>query len=92
MNLDTRVLFIFLVVMRNEDCTLEQETTRWLSTPSVAERFDVTPRTLNNWKDQIPDFPIPAVVNGRKLWKESEIIEWEKRLVRAKISESISAD
>jgi hypothetical protein len=59
---------------------------RWLSTNTLAERFDKTTRTLGTWERTRPNgFPLPARVNGRKFWREDEIVAWEKSLIASKL-------
>jgi predicted DNA-binding transcriptional regulator AlpA len=65
------------------------EPTRWLPTNALAQRFDKTPRTIANWEKTRPNnFPLPTRVNRRKLWRESEINEWERGLIASMISEA----
>lgn len=44
----------------------------------VAQRYDVSPRTLDNWVKH-HGFPKPIVLNKRqRRWHLAEIIKWEQ--------------
>jgi predicted DNA-binding transcriptional regulator AlpA len=61
------------------------ETTKWLPTTALVQRFGKTTRTVINWENTRPNgFPLPVRVNGRKYWRETDIIEWERELIASK--------
>jgi len=51
---------------------------RWLSARSVAAKFDVKARQINERYSRLPGFPQPrrAGGNGRPRWSEAEIDCW----------------
>ena len=54
---------------------------RHLSTARVAQRYDVTTRTIERWEeDERLDFPEPDLrINSRKYWKVTTLVRWERR-------------
>jgi hypothetical protein len=54
---------------------------RHLSTSRVAQRYDVTTRTVERWEDdERLDFPEPDLrINKRKYWKLKTLQRWERR-------------
>lgn len=45
----------------------------------VCARYGRTDRTLDRWlKDESLNFPRPVVIRGRRYFKETEIVAWEK--------------
>ena len=54
---------------------------RYLPTRKLCERYDRDPRTLARWIKNPPDgFPSPVMINGRWLWDEDEIEDYERYL------------
>ena len=54
-------------------------THRLLPARHVWERYGIADRTLDRWlKRHDLGFPQPAVVNGRRYWREMELIQWER--------------
>ena len=52
---------------------------RFLRGPAVDERYDISPMTRWRWQRRTDlDFPKPITINGRKLWRLSELEEWER--------------
>jgi hypothetical protein len=55
------------------------DTTTKLPTRLVAERYNVSDRTVARWqRDPDLNFPQPLVVNGRKYFAESELTAWDR--------------
>jgi hypothetical protein len=56
---------------------------RYLSTARVAQRYDVTTRTIERWEEderERLDFPEPDLrINNRKYWKLKTLERWERR-------------
>jgi hypothetical protein len=52
-----------------------------LSTSRVAQRYDVTTRTVERWEDdERLDFPEPDLrINQRKYWKLKTLQRWERQ-------------
>ena len=57
-----------------------------LPDPLVAERYNVTPRTIHRW-DRQPDlgFPRPVFINGRKYRRLNQLENWERQRVADKV-------
>jgi hypothetical protein len=57
----------------------------FLSTPGLADRYDVSTRTIERWEDNPKlDFPKPdLVINKRKYRRVSTIESWERRRATA---------
>jgi hypothetical protein len=50
-----------------------------LPDPRVAARYDVTPRTIDNWDRQPAlNFPKPIRINRRKYRRLNELENWER--------------
>jgi predicted DNA-binding transcriptional regulator AlpA len=50
-----------------------------LPAPAVWRRYGKTDRTLDRWlQDGALKFPRPTVIRGRRYFRESELIEWER--------------
>ena len=58
---------------------MDQE--RYLTAVQVRQRFGgVSDMTLDRWlKSDKLDFPRPIKINRRRLFKESDVVAWEKR-------------
>jgi hypothetical protein len=60
---------------------------RYLSTARVAQRYDVTTRTIERWEEdehERLDFPEPDLrINHRKYWKLKTLERWERRRATA---------
>jgi hypothetical protein len=45
----------------------------------VQERYDIADRTLDRWlESQTLNFPKPLIINKRRYWRVSELVEWER--------------
>lgn len=52
---------------------------RYLSGPRVDERYDISPMTRWRWQRSAAlQFPSPITINGRKLWRLSDLEKWER--------------
>ena len=52
----------------------------FLSGPQVQARYGISDVTLFRWlKNDSLGFPRPLVINRRRLFNESEIVEWERQ-------------
>ena len=56
----------------------------YLAAKRVQERYDITDRTLDRWLNN-PEmgFPRPMVVNGRRYFRETELVAWERKRATA---------
>jgi predicted DNA-binding transcriptional regulator AlpA len=65
---------------------------KYLPNKDVAARYGVTTRTVDNWlaKDEL-DFPKPILINGRKLYPEHELDEFDRRAARGGAGEPKAA-
>lgn len=55
------------------------DTKKWLPARRVLERYDICDRTLSRWiRSETLAFPHPHVVNGRRYFSESALVEWER--------------
>lgn len=58
--------------------------TSYLTAPQVKERYQISEMTLWRWaRDEKMGFPQPLVLNRRKLFAESALVEWERQRVKA---------
>jgi hypothetical protein len=49
-----------------------------LPATKVAQRYAVTPRTIDRWLDrEALNFPKPLVVNNRRYWPLEVLLAWE---------------
>ena len=56
----------------------------YLAAKRVQERYDITDRTLDRWLNNPEmDFPRPMVVNGRRYFRETELVAWERKRATA---------
>jgi hypothetical protein len=52
----------------------------YLPAKGVQERYGIVDRTLDRWlADTEMDFPRPLVVRGRRYFRETELVAWERR-------------
>lgn len=52
---------------------------RWLNSADVRVRYRISAATLNRWdRDEVLGFPIPIVINRRKLYALAELQKWER--------------
>ena len=59
---------------------------KYLGTPSVAERYDRTVRTVQRWLVAPPaGFPKPVKHNGRWLWSLDDLDAYDAELARANV-------
>ena len=50
-----------------------------LPAPAVWRRYGKTDRTLDRWlQDKALGFPRPTVIRGRRYFRETELVEWER--------------
>jgi predicted DNA-binding transcriptional regulator AlpA len=55
---------------------------RFLSGPGVDERYDISAMTRWRWQHNPSiKFPKPIEINRRKLWRLSDLEEWERSRV-----------
>ena len=53
----------------------------------VWSRYGVVERTLARWLDDGRlCFPRPVLINGRRYWREADLVEWERSRVSAKVA------
>ncbi len=54
--------------------------TDFLKVPAVLARYGITRRTLTRWMSETStnEFPQPLVINGRYLWRITDIEAWER--------------
>jgi predicted DNA-binding transcriptional regulator AlpA len=51
----------------------------FLSGPRVDARYGISAMTRWRWQhDRRLDFPVPMSINGRKLWRLSDLEDWER--------------
>lgn len=63
-----------------------------LPDPLVAQRYDVTARTLYRWDDQPKlNFPKPIRINGRKYRSVRDLENWERQRVAATADKRITS-
>ena len=56
---------------------------KYLPNKDVAARYGVTTRTVDNWLANVElGFPKPILINGRKLYPEHELDEFDRRTPR----------
>jgi hypothetical protein len=56
---------------------------RMLPTREVCRRYDVCTRTIERWvQSETLNFPQPAIINKRKYFPESELIDWDRSRAR----------
>lgn len=56
----------------------------FLTGPQVLTRYQITAMTLHRWQNSNKlNFPKPMIINRRKFFKETELIEWERARVAA---------
>lgn len=52
----------------------------YLTAGQVQTRYKITSMTLWRWlRNEDLAFPRPLVINRRRLFKEAELVEWERR-------------
>lgn len=52
----------------------------WLPTRAILRRYGIADRTFDRWlKDESFGFPQPDMRRGRRYFRESEIIAWERK-------------
>lgn len=67
---------------------ISPDANKWLPTRQVLERYSICDRTLYRWiRDETLSFPRPHVVNGRRYFSETALIEWERSNVSSRNSE-----
>jgi hypothetical protein len=51
----------------------------WISAPSIAERFDVSDKTIARW-ERNPElgFPRATLINKRRFFRLDEVEAWER--------------
>lgn len=55
--------------------------------PVCARYGDVTPRTVTRWQnDPARKFPQPLRINGRRYWDESQLDQYDRRLITETLS------
>jgi len=55
------------------------ESTKRLPTGGVAQKFNVTPRSVDRWwKNPNLNFPQPIFINGRKYWSVGDLDKWQR--------------
>lgn len=53
----------------------------YLSSSELAARYKKTLRTIHRWiANPPPGFPPPIKLNGRHMWPEAAIVEFERQL------------
>jgi hypothetical protein len=58
-----------------------RESTVRLPTGAVAQRYQVTPRSVDRWwKNPKLGFPQPIFINERKYWSLADLEKWERKL------------
>jgi hypothetical protein len=58
-----------------------------LPTKKVAERYSVTPRSIERWEaDERLGFPKPLKIHMRKYWSLNDLEKWERKLPTLKAS------
>lgn len=46
----------------------------------VSRRYGRSVRTIDRWLDDDElGFPRPVVIRGRRYWRESDLVEWERK-------------
>jgi len=54
----------------------------WISAPSIAERFDVSDKTIARWERNAElGFPRATLINKRKFFRLDEVEAWERSQV-----------
>jgi predicted DNA-binding transcriptional regulator AlpA len=69
----------------------EPPPTRYLTGPDVRRRYNISDMSLWRWlHDDALAFPRPAlVVNGRRYWREDDLLAWERnRAARPEVTAS----
>jgi predicted DNA-binding transcriptional regulator AlpA len=56
---------------------------RYLTGPQVRARYSVSDMWLHRRLHDDSGFPKPMVLNRRRYWRLSELVEWERRRVAA---------
>ena len=56
-------------------------TRKYIAKRSVAQRYGVTPRTVDRWKKAKILPPADLTVNGREYWNEGGLDEHDRQLV-----------
>ena len=57
---------------------------QFLTKPSLARRWQKTPRTIDRWVESQPlGFPVPVILGGRKHWDLDLIEEYERACAAA---------
>lgn len=52
----------------------------YLTARQVRDRYAVSDMTIWRWlQDEALAFPAPMVIRRRRLWKEADLVEWERR-------------
>jgi predicted DNA-binding transcriptional regulator AlpA len=63
--------------------------TAYFTSTDLAARYQRVQRTLVRWEKNPPqNFPQPLRVNGRKLWPQEAIENWERSLA-SKVTEAV---
>jgi hypothetical protein len=72
--------------MARTNITAVAASSNLLPDPLVAERYQVTPRTIHRW-DRQPElgFPQPLLINGRKYRRLNQLESWERQRVADKV-------
>ncbi|RDJ12436.1 helix-turn-helix transcriptional regulator [Rhizobium grahamii] len=53
---------------------------KYLTAPQVCQRYQICQMSLYRWqRDNKLAFPKPLVVNRRKLFREDELLDWERK-------------
>jgi predicted DNA-binding transcriptional regulator AlpA len=61
----------------------------FLTSSQLGERYQRTQRTLARWIKNPPQgFPQPVKLNGRNLWPQEKIENWERSLA-SKVTEAV---
>ena len=60
------------------------EELEWIGTTRLAGILDVTPMSIWRWQhDEKLEFPRPAIINRKKLWRRADIEAWMVKRVLA---------
>lgn len=58
---------------------MSQSPVKFLSSAAISRRYDVTQRTILRWIKNPPQgFPQPIKIGSRNMWREDEILEYER--------------